>query len=375
MPLAPRPDGPPLLVVAHDDPGTADALRHAVERAGWRVAVAEPGAAGLAAALATRPAVALVGCATLGELPPACGVPVLGVGDDTRPADLDAVAAAGAVGLVTWPDGAADLATELATAAATGTASRQATTLVVAVRGVQGGSGTTTVAVHLAGAWARWGPTPVLAADLAGGLAFRLDLVVGAWTWNDLPEAEPGLDGSSLLRTLSQPWPDLSVLPLTGLTDGAPPQPPEPSLVRAVIAAARPAYRVVVLDLPAGGGAAADAALADADLLLAVTRPESAGVRGVQTAFEQWEAAGHDPGAAGAVVTGTRPRAPVAGREIRGALGKRLWSLVPAASPELAAAAEDGVLLLDRPDLPAVQAMLTLANRLLPFPSTTAAAR
>jgi MinD-like ATPase involved in chromosome partitioning or flagellar assembly len=125
--------------------------------------------------------------------------------------------------------------------------------------------------------------------------------------------------------------------------------------VRAVIAAARPAYRVVVLDLPAGGGAAADAALADADLLLAVTRPESAGVRGVQTAFEQWEAAGHDPGAAGAVVTGTRPRAPVAGREIRGALGKRLWSLVPAASPELAAAAEDGVLLLDRPDLPAVQ--------------------
>jgi hypothetical protein len=109
MPLAPRPDGPPLLVVAHDDPGTADALRHAVERAGWRVAVAEPGAAGLAAALATRPAVALVGCATLGELPPGCGVPVLGVGDDTRPADLDAVAAAGAVGLVTWPDGAADL--------------------------------------------------------------------------------------------------------------------------------------------------------------------------------------------------------------------------------------------------------------------------
>jgi cellulose biosynthesis protein BcsQ len=319
--------------------------------------------------------VALVGCATLGDLPPGCAVPVLGVGDDTRPADLDAVAAAGAVGLVTWPDGAADLAAELARAAAAGTATEAATTPVVAVRGVQGGSGATTVAVHLAGAWARWGPTPVLAADLAGGLAFRLDLVVGAWTWNDVPEVGPALDGSFLLRALSQPWPDLSVLPLTGLTDGVPPRPPEPSLVRTVLAAARSAYRVVVLDLPAAGGAAADAALGDADVLLAVTRPESAGIRGLQTAFEQWEAGGHDPAAAGAVVTGMRPRAPLAGREVRGALGGRLWSLVPAASPELTAAAEDGVLLLDRPDLPAVQAMLTLANRLLPFPSTTAAAR
>jgi cellulose biosynthesis protein BcsQ len=375
MALASRPDSPPLLVIAHDDPGTADALRHAVETAGWRVAVAQPGAAGLAAALATRPAVALVGCATLGDLPAGSGVPVLGVGDDTRRADLDAVAAAGAVGLVTWPDGAADLATELARVAATGTATDEATTLVIAVRGVQGGSGATTVAVHLAGAWARWGPTPVLAADLAGGLAFRLDLVVGAWTWNDIPQVATGLDGSLLLRALSQPWPDLSVLPLTGLTDGVPPQPPEPSVVRAVLAAARSAWRVVVFDLPAGGGAAADAALAGADVLLAVTRPESAGIRGLQTAFEQWEATGHDPAAAGAVVTGMRARAPLAGREVRGALGGRLWSLVPAASPELAAAAEDGVLLLDRPDLPAVQAMLTLANRLLPFPATAAAAR
>ena len=375
MALASRPDSQPLLVVAHDDAGTADGLRHAVETAGWRVAVAQPGAAGLAAALTARPAVALVGCALLGDLPAGSGVPVLAVGDDTRPADLRAALDAGATGLVTWPDGAADLAAELARVAAAGAVADEATTPVVAVRGVHGGSGATTVAVHLAGAWARWGPTPVLAADLAGGLAFRLDLVVGAWTWADVAETAPGLDGPSLLHALSQPWPDLSVLPMTGLTDGAHPRPPEPWVVRALLQAARPAYRVVVLDLAAAGGAAADAALAAADLLLAVSRPESAGIRGLQTAFEQWEAAGHDPAAAGAVVTGMRARAPLSGREVRGALGERLWSLVPAAAPELAAAAEDGVLLLDRPDLAAVQAMLTLANRLLPFPVTTAGSR
>jgi hypothetical protein len=84
--LEPDPATVPLVVVAHDDPGTADALRHAVETAaGFRVAVAQPGPAGLAAALATGPAVALVGCALLAELPAGCRVPLLAVGDDQRP--------------------------------------------------------------------------------------------------------------------------------------------------------------------------------------------------------------------------------------------------------------------------------------------------
>jgi ActR/RegA family two-component response regulator len=205
MALTRAPDAPPLLVVAHDDAGTADALRHAAETAGWRVAVAQPGAAGLAAALTARPAVALVGCALLGDVPAGSGVPLLGVGDDTRPADLRAVIDAGAAGLVAWPDGAADLAAELARVATTDAAADQAAVPVVAVRGVLGGAGATTLAVHLAGAWARWGPAPVLAVDLAGGLAFRLDLVVGAWTWVDVAEVATGLDGPSLLHALSQP--------------------------------------------------------------------------------------------------------------------------------------------------------------------------
>ena len=36
--LAPVPSITPLVVIAHDDPGTADSLRHAVEAlAGWQV--------------------------------------------------------------------------------------------------------------------------------------------------------------------------------------------------------------------------------------------------------------------------------------------------------------------------------------------------
>ena len=37
MPVAlePVPSIPPVVVIAHDDPGTADSLRHAVEAAGW----------------------------------------------------------------------------------------------------------------------------------------------------------------------------------------------------------------------------------------------------------------------------------------------------------------------------------------------------
>jgi hypothetical protein len=136
---------PPIVVIAHDDPGTADSLRHAVERlASWRPVVAELGPAGLSAALAAGPVAALVGCNLLGDLPPGCRVPVLAVGDDTRAADLRSALAAGARGLFTWPDGAADLPGELARVAVATRPrpSGEVASVLVAVRGVQGGAGT-----------------------------------------------------------------------------------------------------------------------------------------------------------------------------------------------------------------------------------------
>jgi cellulose biosynthesis protein BcsQ len=369
--VAPEParDMLPLVVVAHDDPATADSLRHAVETAaGWRVAVADPDRAGLGAALAAGPAVALVGCAVLAELPPGCRVPLLAVGDDQRAADLRAALAAGARGLVTWPDDAADLAAELARTVGAGARqpAGEAAATVLAVRGVHGGAGTTTVAAHLAGGWARWGPAPVLLADLSGGIGFRLDLGQTR-TWSALATAAAALGGADLADALPQPWPGLTVLPLAALVDGAAEPPPEPWVVASVLQAARAAYGVVVVDLPPAGGDATEVALAQADVLLAVGRCETAGVRGLQAVLHAWAAAGRDPEAAGAVVTGVRTRAPLASREVRTALRDDLWALVPASTPELAAAAEDGVLLLDRPDIPAVQAMLALANRVLPF--------
>jgi len=186
----------PLVVLAHDDPGTADSLRHAVQSAtGWQVVMADPSPAGLTAALATGPSVALVGCAALASLPADCRTPIVAIGDDDRAADVRAALAAGARSLLAWPDGVADLPAELARVAITGQpgsapgrpgqpgATAAHAGLVIATRGVQGGAGTTTVAVHLAAAWARWGPTPVLLLDLAGGLAFRLDLgTVPTWS-------------------------------------------------------------------------------------------------------------------------------------------------------------------------------------------------
>jgi cellulose biosynthesis protein BcsQ len=456
----------PLVVLAHDDPGTADSLRHAVQTAtGWQVVMADPSPAGLTAALAAGPSVALVGCAALASLPADCRTPIVAIGDDDRAADVRAALAAGARSLLAWPDGVADLPGELARVALTGQPASTAghAGLVIATRGVQGGAGTTTVAIHLAAAWARWGPTPVLLLDLAGGLAFRLDLgtvptwssltpvggsavvaadggggsAVGAvepfpgsapgppvsadhpvprsvpeppvtaadpfeWAaseplvsvtdrvqgWAPEPPgsvADPtrglavdhvagtaaatrgGLDAATLAGTLAEPWPGLSVLPLAGLADGEPEPAPELWVVEHVLEVARTAYRVVVVDLPATDGPAAAMALSRADALVAVGRCETAGVRGLQAAIEAWTASGHDLDTAGAVVTGVRPRAPLAPREVRAALGDRLWGLIPTATAELAAAAEDGTLLLERHDLSAVQAMVTLANRVVPF--------
>src|SRR2546423_1152271 len=54
--LEPVPSITPLVVIAHDDPGTADSLRHAVEAlAGWQAMAADPRAGELTAALAAPP--------------------------------------------------------------------------------------------------------------------------------------------------------------------------------------------------------------------------------------------------------------------------------------------------------------------------------
>lgn len=374
MALETVPAMPPLVVIAHDDPATADSLRHAVDTtAGWQVVVAEPGRTGLAAALSADPSVALVGCTVLADLPTGCRTPLVAIGDDDRPDDVRAALAAGARSLLAWPDGVADLPGELArVAAAQPNPANGIGGLVVAARGVHGGAGTTTVAIHLAAAWARWGPAPVLLVDLAGGLGFRLDLGA-APSWSTIA-ATPGIsvDAGTLVGAVAEPWAGLAVLPLAGLTDGAPDPPPEPWVVQGVLEAARTTYRLTVVDLPAVDGPATQVALAQADALVAVGRCETAGVRGLQAALGTWAAAGRDPDTAGAVVTGVRPQAPLAPREVRAALADRLWGLIPSAAPELAAAAEDGVLLLDRHDLPAVQAMLTLANRVVPFAAVSA---
>ncbi|HSO54018.1 MAG TPA: hypothetical protein VL330_15020 [Actinomycetes bacterium] len=444
MALDPVLSMPPLVVIAHDDPGTADSLRHAVESTtGWQVVMADPSPAGLTAALVAGPSVALVGCAALGNLPADCRTPIVAIGDDDRPADIRAALGAGARSLLSWPDGVADLPGELTRVAVIGHPGSVTghSGLVVATRGVQGGAGTTTVAIHLAAAWARWGPTPVLVMDLSGGLAFRLDLgAVPTWStlapFADRPRSAPDpfdgsaleplgsldpfqgsaahplvgagdplqrpapprpadaadplqgladeplvglaaatsgrLDPTTLVDTLAEPWAGLLVLPLAGLADGAPEPPPDPRVVQQVLEIARAACRMVIVDLPATDGPLVEPILSQADALVAVGRCETAGVRGLQAAIEAWTASGHDPDTAGAVVTGVRPQAPLAPREVRAALGDRLWALIPTAAAELAAAAEDGTLLLDRHDLPAVQAMVTLANRVAPFAAVSA---
>src|SRR6266508_4808224 len=191
-----------------------------------------------------------------------------------------------------WPD-ASDTALAAARPGRLATMDRPGR--VVAVRGVHGGAGATTVAAHLAGAWARWGPSPVGLLDLAGGLAHRLDLAPGVRTWTDLAGLADEPDDQALAGALTQPSPDLWVLPLTGLVDGGRAEPaPDPALVRAVLAAGRRVWRVVVVDLPPAAGPQVDAALGLAEVLLAVGRCHSAGVRGTRAALDLWAAAGRD---------------------------------------------------------------------------------
>ena len=362
----------PLALVAHDDPGIAEALRHAVTSCGWRAAVAEPRPHGLAATLALGPAVAVVGCGLLGGLPGSNLTPVLAIGDDNRPGDLRAAVASGARGILAWPDGAADLPSELHRLSAPARPPRPpAGGTVVAVTGVQGGAGATTLAAHLAGTWARWGHPPVLLADLAGGLGFRLDLDAAAPGWPVAAAMAEGPGAALTAGVLAEPWPGLMVVPLPAAPglDAV----PDPTTIADVLSMGRQSCGVVVVDVPLRADPAIHAVLSAADVMLAVSRPDSAGLRGLEDAAELWDAAGNEAASCGLVVMGAAPNAALATRVFRSSLGTRLWSVVDAAPAEFGAAAEDGALLLDRTDMAAVQAILTLASRTIPLAHPVAA--
>ncbi len=111
-------------------------------------------------------------------------------------------------------------------------------------------------------------------------------------TWTDLADLVDQHD-AALAEALSQPSPDLWALPLTGLVDGGQAeQAPDPALVRAVVAAGRRVWQVVIGRPAPSAGPQVDAALEVADVLLAVSRCHSAGIRGARAALDLWAAAG-----------------------------------------------------------------------------------
>jgi hypothetical protein len=145
--------------------------------------------------------------------------------------------------------------------------------------------------------------------DLAGGLAQRLDLAPGIRTWIDLAGLADQPDDHALLAACTQPCPGLWALPLVGLVDGGRPEPaPEAALVRAVVAAGRRAFQVLVADLPPTAGPQVDAALELADVLLTVGRCPSAGVPGARA--RRW----------------TCGRQPAVSRRARSSPGAKPWA-------------------------------------------------
>jgi hypothetical protein len=191
-------------------------------------------------------------------------------------------------------------------------------------------------------------------------------------TWTDLASLAREPDGQAFAEALTQPWPGLWVLPLAGLVDGRVEPAPDPALVRTVLAAGRRAWQVVVADVPPAAGPQVDATREVAEVLLAVGRCHRAGVAVPAPRWICGRLPAGTPRPPGAVITGVRSRAPLA-RGRRATLGERLWALVAGDAVEFAAAAEDGMLLRERLELPAVQTLVALANRVMPlFPGRTA---
>lgn len=137
----------------------------------------------------------------------------------------------------------------------------------VAVMGVRGGIGTSTLATALAHRAATHGAATLLVdTDLMGG---GLDLAAGledapGLRWGDLSQARGSVRGLVLAQSLPRRG------SLAVLAGGGPPGagPLRGDVVEAVLRAARPHHGAVIIDAARGGEAATGAAAAAADVLL-----------------------------------------------------------------------------------------------------------
>ena len=418
MALEPAPSTPPLVVIAHDDPGTADSLRHAVEAAtGWQVVMADPSPAGLAAALAGGVSVALIGCGALVNLPVDCRTrsspsATTSARPTSEPPSPPAPVACSAgrtgpptssessngsrspVSQLPPPDTPPSSSPPGASRAAPAPPRSRSTW---PRRGPAGDpprsfSWTSPEALPSASTSAPSRPGPTS----SRWSAHRSSMTTRSTRWRTSRRSGPAIRGrgrppnrwcGSAMRRRRQP--------LDGWT-----RPPSSAPWRSrgrdcSCCRSRDWPTVSQSHHPSKGGSARARGRQD-DLPRGRHRP----------ARHRWAPdrsrplTGRHAGRGRPLRDRRRPRAPgghrrldrvrprprhrgcrrhrrpapgpLAPREVRAALRDRLWSLIPTAAAELAAAAEDGTLLLDRHDLSAVQAMVTLANRVIPFAAVSA---
>ena len=229
--------------------------------------------------------------------------------------------------------------------------------LVVAVLGGRGGAGATTLAVALSLAAARRGDRALLVdGDPLGG---GVDLVLGAegapgLRWPDLAGAQGRLPGAALSGAL----PEVDGLSLLSWDRGST-SPLRPEAVRAVLAAARRSWDVVVVDLPRAFDDATVAVLEACDTALLVVPSE---LRAVAAAGQVATRAAASTRDLRAVV---RPTGVLGVRDVVLALGLPLACALRS-EPRLRSALEDGLPPGRRPRSPLAQASGRLLDELRP---------
>ncbi|NPV10118.1 MAG: response regulator [Anaerolineae bacterium] len=239
---------------------------------------------------------------------------------------------------------------------------------VLAVFGLRGGSGKSSLAANLAAALAAAsGEHTVAACDLAlesGHLALMLD-------------ARPVHTIDQLVTRYGSSFePDVLLAHLTDTRLGvrvlaAPLSPASAPLVtaegtRAVLEHLRRSFAFVILDLSPGFADPNLAAFELCDAVLVLTTPEMAGVKAAASAFETLESLGFPADGLALVVSQVFAARPLANEDIAAAVGRRIELTIPYEGRAFVDAINRGVpVVVSAPRTPAARAIAAFADSLL----------
>jgi CheY-like chemotaxis protein/MinD-like ATPase involved in chromosome partitioning or flagellar assembly len=343
------------VLIVDDDPNICKLLDFSLQHAGFSVLVAQDGDEGLALAREHEPDVAVLDimmpsmhgydlCRRLRADPRTAGTKILFLTARSQPIDEQEAMKAGADLFLSKPvipdelvDHVQRLLHEAEREAAASPQPAQVEELappeivatggrLVACLGPAPGTGTTTIAVNLALAFAAWqrGPIPLVDLGSAPGSVVETLGIQAEAEQGALPGSVTDLTWDTLSPHLIEYRAGLQILPSPPAARNVP-----PAITHKAVSLLRDRFPLVIADTGHALNARVGPVLAGADLVLLITSPDADAIGTLSKALEALQEQGYPNRRILAVVNHVEPRTRTPLEDLRAAIGRPILGVIP----------------------------------------------